>query len=102
MTGVEVLVVERRGRLRLKPQSPFEREDGGVLMESSTGCGRVAVSELKVTVEANSDAGRWSGAGMANILEALRRAPPGETDFVAIIEVALPVALVIRQDQRVL
>lgn len=55
-----------------------------------------------MTVEANSDAGRWSGAGMANILEALRRAPPGETDFVAIIEVALPVALVIRQDQRVL
>ncbi len=37
MIGVEDLVVERRGRLRLKPQSPFEREEGGVLMESSIG-----------------------------------------------------------------
>ena len=102
MTGVDDLVVERRGRLRLKPQSPFEREEGGVLTESSTGCGRVAVSELNVTTDANSDAGRRRGAGMANILEARSRAPPGETDLVAIMMVAALKALVICKDQRLL
>lgn len=37
MTGVEVFVVERRGRLRLNPQSPFERDDEGVLIERWVG-----------------------------------------------------------------
>lgn len=82
MTGVDVFVVERRGKLRLKPQSPFERDDGCVLMESWVGCGRVALSELKVTVDANSEAGRCNGAGIENMRDALRRAPPGETDRV--------------------
>lgn len=83
MTGVEVLVVERRGKLRLNPQSPLERDDRGVLMESCVGCGRVADSELNVTVEASSEAGRCRGVGIENIRDALRRAPPGETDRVA-------------------
>ena len=90
MIGVEVFVVERRGKLRLNPQSPFERDDGGVLIESWVGCGRVALSDLKVTFSASSAAGRCSGAGIENMREALRRAPPGDTDRDAIVNESAP------------
>src|SRR5436853_7410381 len=84
MRGVDVFVVERRGRGRFKPQSPFEREDGGVVIVRWVGYGRVAVSELKVTVEASSAVGLGRGAGIEKSREALRRAPPGDTLRVAI------------------
>lgn len=91
MTGVEVFVVERRGRLRLNPQSPLERDEEGVLIERWVGWGRVALSELKVDCEAISEAGRCKGAGTENIRDALRRAPPGETDRDAILNDDAPV-----------
>jgi hypothetical protein len=83
MKGVEVFVVDRSGSGRFKPQSPFDNEDGGVVIVRWVGCGRVAVSELKVTVEASSAVGLERGAGMENNRDALRRAPPGETLRVA-------------------
>lgn len=43
------------------------------------GYGRVAVSELNVAVEDRSPIGRGRGAGIENNLEALKRAPPGDT-----------------------
>ena len=79
MNGVEVFVVDRRGKGRLKPQSPRTSEDWGVVIERWIGCGRVAVSELKTAVEERSPAGRGSGGGMEKILDARRRAPPGDT-----------------------
>ena len=78
MKGVDVLVVDRRGRGRLKPQSPLFREDWGVVMESWTGCGSVAVSELNIAVDERSTDGRGRGAGIENILDARKRAPPGD------------------------
>jgi len=63
----------------LKPQSPRTSEDWGVVIERWIGCGRVAVSELKTAVEERSPAGRGSAGGMEKILDARRRAPPGDT-----------------------
>src|SRR5271168_1327481 len=81
--GVEVFVVDRRGKGRFKPQSPLESEDGGVVIVRWVGYGRVAVSELNVTVEDRSPIGRGRGAGIENNREALKRAPPGDTLRVA-------------------
>jgi len=77
--GVDVFVVERRGKGRFKPQSPLQSEDGVVVMVRWVGYGRVAVSELFVAVEDSSPIGRGRGAGIENNLDALNRAPPGET-----------------------
>lgn len=72
--GVDVFVVERKGSDRLRPQSPLLNEDGGVVIVRCMGCGRVpdpAPKPEKVFA--------WgSGAGTANIRDALSRAPPGE------------------------
>jgi hypothetical protein len=87
--GVEVLVVDRRGSGRFKPQSPLESEDGGVVIVRWVGYGRVAVSELNVAVEDRSPTGRGRGAGIENKREALKRAPPGDTLRVA-MSVELP------------
>src|ERR1700734_1817376 len=81
--GVEVFVVDRRGKGRFKPQSPLESEDGGVVIVRCVGYGRVAVSELNVAVEDRSPIGRGRGAGIENNREALKRAPPGDTLRVA-------------------
>jgi len=43
------------------------------------GCGSVAESELKIACEERSPAGRGSGGGIENTLEARSRAPPGDT-----------------------
>ena len=81
--GVEVFVVDRRGKGRFKPQSPLESEDGGVVIVRWVGYGRVAVSELFAAVEDRSPIGRGRGAGIENNREALKRAPPGDTLRVA-------------------
>ena len=83
--GVDVFVVDLRGNGRFKPQSPFESEEGGVVIVRWVGYGKVAVSELKVTVEVNSAAGFGRGAGIENSRDALSRAPPGDILRVAII-----------------
>lgn len=79
MNGVDVFVVDRKGRGLLKPQSPLLSEACGVVMERLTGCGSVAVSELKIAVAESSPDDRGSWGGIANTLEARRRAPPGDT-----------------------
>jgi len=79
MTGVDVLVVDRSGKGRLRPQSPLASDDWGVVIERCMGCGRVAVSELKIAVEERSPAGRGSGGGTEKSLDARSRAPPGDT-----------------------
>jgi hypothetical protein len=84
MRGVEDFVVARNGKGRLRPQSPLEREDGGVVIVRWVGCGEVAVSEPNVTVDAKSCPVRDKGAGIENIRDALRRAAPGETPREAI------------------
>jgi hypothetical protein len=43
------------------------------------GCGRVAESEVKIACEERSPAGRGRGGGIEKTLEALSRAPPGDT-----------------------
>jgi hypothetical protein len=85
MKGVEVFVVDRRGRGRLKPQSPRANDVWGVVIERWVGCGRVAVSELNMAVEESSPAGRGSGGGMEKIRDARKRAPPGDTLLEAIV-----------------
>jgi hypothetical protein len=78
-SGVEVFVVDRRGKGRFRPQSPFDSEDGGVVIVRWVGYGRVAVSELFAAVEDRSPIGRGRGTGMENNRDALKRAPPGDT-----------------------
>jgi hypothetical protein len=78
MKGVDVFVVARKGRGRLKPQSPLAREDWGVVIVWWIGCGNVAESDVKMAWEERSLAGRGSGGGIENTLEALSRAPPGD------------------------
>jgi hypothetical protein len=79
MKGVDVFVVDRKGKGRLKPQSPVFRDDEGVVIDRCMGCGRVAVSESKIADEESAPAGRGKGGGIENTLDALSRAPPGET-----------------------
>ena len=79
ITGVEDLVVERRGKGRFNPQSPFASDDWGVVMDIWVGCGSVEVSELNPPVDDISPAGRGSGGGIEKTLDARRRAPPGDT-----------------------
>jgi len=74
-----------RGKGRLKPQSPLARDDLGVVIERWIGCGRVAVSELKMAVEEISLDVWGRGAGMEKTLDARRRAAPGDTLRVAIV-----------------
>jgi hypothetical protein len=57
MKGVEVLVVDRRGKGLLNPQSPLVSDDWGVVIARWVGCGRVAESELKIAVEERSGCG---------------------------------------------
>jgi hypothetical protein len=56
------------------------------VIERWIGCGRVAVSELKIAVEERSLAGRGRGFGIENILDARRRAPPGDTLLEAMVK----------------
>ena len=56
------------------------------MIERWIGCGRVAVSELKIAVEERSLAGRGRGFGIENILDARRRAPPGDTLLEAMVK----------------
>lgn len=83
--GVEVFVVDRRGNGRLNPQSPLARDDGSVVIERCVGCGRVAVSELNIAVTERSPIGRGNGVGIEKTLDALKRAPPGDTLREAIV-----------------
>ena len=85
ITGVDVFVVDRRGKGRLKPQSPLASDDCGVMTERWIGCGRVAVSELNTAVDERSLGVRGRGGGIEKTLEARNRAPPGETLREAIV-----------------
>jgi hypothetical protein len=85
MKGVEVFEVARKGRGRLNPQSPFAREDWGVVIVWWIGCGSVAESELKMACEERSPTGRGSGGGIEKTLEARSRAPPGDMLLDAIV-----------------
>ena len=78
MKGVDVFVVARKGRGRLNPQSPFAREDWGVVIVWWIGCGSVAESEPKLACEERSPPGRGRGGGIEKTREALSRAPPGD------------------------
>lgn len=78
-------MVDRRGKGRFSPQSPFESEEGGVVIVRCVGCGKVAVSELYVADESKSVAGLGRGAGIENNREARRSAPPGDTLRVAMV-----------------
>jgi hypothetical protein len=86
---VDDFVVDRRGRGLLKPQSPRASDDCGVVIEARIGCGKVAESDVKMAEEDCCSIGRGKGGGIANTLEARRRAPPGDT-----LRVAIGVAIV--------
>ena len=79
MTGVEDFVVDRRGSDRLRPQSPFCNEEEGVVIDIWTGCGSVAVSELKLPCVLIWSVGLARGGGTENTRDARRRAAPGAT-----------------------
>lgn len=89
MRGVDDFVVDRRGSGRFMPQSPRARDDCGVVIVWRTGCIRVAVSEEKIACDESWSAGLDNLGGIAKILEARRRAPPGDTVRVAIVAVAI-------------
>jgi hypothetical protein len=72
-------VVDRSGKGRFNPQSPFMSDDWGVVMDMWMGCGRVAVSESNPPVDDISPAGCGSGGGIEKTRDARRRAPPGDT-----------------------
>lgn len=78
MRGVDDFVVDRRGKGRLKPQSPRANDACGVVIERLIGCGSVAVSDVITAVDERSVAGRGRVGGIENILDARRRAPPGD------------------------
>lgn len=86
MNGVEVLVVDRRGKGLLNPQSPLFNDDWGVVTVRWVGYGRVAESELKIAVEERSGCGWGRGDGIEKTLEARRSAPPGDTLREAIVD----------------
>ena len=89
MMGVDVFVVARKGKGRLKPQSPLFSDAVGVVIERWIGYGRVAVSESNVAEEESAPAGRGRGGGIENTLDARSRAPPGETlrDAIVALEI---------------
>jgi hypothetical protein len=78
ITGVDVLVVDRKGKGRLKPQSPRANDVCGVVMERLMGYGSVAESELKLLLDERLGKGRGRVGGIANSLDARRSAPPGD------------------------
>lgn len=83
--GLDVLVVDLKGKGLLKPQSPLASDDCGVMIDRCVGWGRVDVSDPNIAVDERSVAGLGRGGGIENILEALNRAPPGETLRAAIV-----------------
>lgn len=82
--GVEVFVVDRRGRARFRPQSPRASDDGGVAIACRTGCASVAVSECLVS-PAKSLLGRGSGGGREKRRELRRRLAVGESVLLDIL-----------------
>lgn len=79
ISGVDDLVVDRRGSDRLRPQSPLDNDEGGVVIVRCVGCGRVAELDSNLVVELKLSTGRDKGAGTENMRDALSRAAPGET-----------------------
>lgn len=79
MVGVDVLVVDLRGKARLRPQSPRPRDDSDVSIAARVGYGRVAVSESKFAVPVKSEAGLGRGGGREKSLEFLSRLAVGES-----------------------
>jgi hypothetical protein len=72
------LVVDRKGKGRLRPQSPRVNDVCGVVIERLMGYGSVAESELKLLLDERLGKGRGRVGGIANSLEARRSAPPGD------------------------
>lgn len=75
-TGVDDLVVCRRGSGLLRPQSPAFLDVSGVVIERWSGNGVVAESEW--LCKPNPESGTRSGLGMENMREVLKREAPRE------------------------
>lgn len=79
ITGVEVLVVDFRGKARLRPQSPLPSEDCVVSIAACVGYGVVAVSESRVEIAEKSGLGRGRGGGREKSLDVLNRLAVGDS-----------------------
>ena len=87
MVGVDVRVVDFRGRGLLRPQSPLPNDESGVSIAACVGYGRVAVSDSKFAVAVRSELGLGSGGGSEKSLEFLRRLAVGDS---LLIDIPVP------------
>lgn len=79
INGVDVFVVDFKGKDLLRPQSPRERADWVVSIVACIGYGKVAVGESYVEVAVKACAGLGSGGGREKSLDVLRRWAVGDS-----------------------
>lgn len=97
------LVVERRGNARLRPQSPWNRDEADASMACRMGYGRVAVSDrLKPFPLENSRFGRGRGGGMEKTREDRSNCAVGERclDMTGILQLLLQRSQLIEAGMR--